>query len=327
MRQRQILMCPPDYYGIEYEINPWMSRSRGSTPERARQQWNALHQTLRRLGVQVELMTPQPGLPDLVFTANAGLIFGRRFFSSRFRHEVRARETLYYDAWFEANGFTVEHLPEGMFFEGAGDALFCGAALFAGYRIRSDVQGHQHLAQILGKQVLPLELINPHFYHLDTCFCPLAPGEAIYYPDAFDAYGRKVLETHIPNLLTVNEAEAVRFGCNAVVVDRTVITNTGCDRLAADLRARGHITSIRGGSRPGPRRCIQKSSPAPANAIRCSTITRCTQYVRLSVTRATSRTGGRPARKRSSSVSTFSGLGPSPVVCTTFSRPKPNTTY
>src|SRR5438270_1768579 len=112
MRQARILMCPPDYYGIEYEINPWMSRSRGSTPERARQQWQALHDTLRGLGVQVELLEPRPGLPDLVFTANAGLVFENQFFSSRFRHEVRARESPYFDAWFTAHGFTVQHLPD-----------------------------------------------------------------------------------------------------------------------------------------------------------------------------------------------------------------------
>ncbi|HXG12071.1 MAG TPA: arginine deiminase-related protein [Gemmataceae bacterium] len=240
MKQRRILMCPPDYYGIEYEINPWMSRSRGSVRERARRQWDALYQTLLGLGVQVELLTPQPGLPDLVFTANAGLVFRDRFFSSRFRHEVRARETPYFDAWFAAHGFTVEHLPEGMYFEGAGDALFCGPVLFAGYRIRSDVRAHQYLAGVIGRQVLPLELINPRFYHLDTCFCPLAPGEAIYYPAAFDAYGRRVLRTHIPKLLAVNEAEAHRFGCNAVVVGKTVVTNSGCERLAADLRAWGY---------------------------------------------------------------------------------------
>src|SRR5947209_5286035 len=161
MRQPRILMCPPDHYGIEYEINPWMSRSRGSEKARAREQWRRLSETLCGLGVQVELLTPQPGLPDLVFTANAGLMFGNRFFSSRFRHEVRARETPYFDAWFAEHGFTVEHLPEGTFFEGAGDALFCGPVLFAGYRIRSDVRGHQHLGEALGRQVLPLELINP----------------------------------------------------------------------------------------------------------------------------------------------------------------------
>src|SRR3989454_1722839 len=215
MRQARILMCPPDFYGIEYEINPWMSRSRGSTPDRAHQQWRNLHETLVGLGVQVELMTPQQGLPDLVFTANAGLVFGRKFYSSRFRHEVRARETPHFDAWFAAHGFEVLHLPEGTYFEGAGDALFCGPPLFAGYRIRSDVRGHQWLGHTLGKQVLPLELINPRFYHLDTCFCPLAPGEAIYYPVAVDVYGRKVLEGNIPRLLAVQESEAARLGCNA----------------------------------------------------------------------------------------------------------------
>jgi N-dimethylarginine dimethylaminohydrolase len=240
MRRPRILMCEPTYYGIEYEINPWMSRERGSTPERARRQWQQLYDTLRGLGAQVELMEPRPGLPDLVFTANAGLVFGTRFFSSRFRHEVRARESPFFDDWFAAHGFTVEHLPEGVYFEGAGDALFCGRTLFSGYRIRSDVHGHQHLARALGRQVLPVELVNPYFYHLDTCFCPVAPGAALFFPGAFDDYGRRVIETHIPRLIAANEEDARRFGCNAVVVGRTVVLNAGCDKLAADLRAWGY---------------------------------------------------------------------------------------
>jgi N-dimethylarginine dimethylaminohydrolase len=240
MRQPRILMCPPEYYGIEYEINPWMSRARGAAPELARQQWQKLHDTLGGLGVRVELMMPQPGLPDLVFTANAGLMFQKRFFSSRFRHQVRACETPFFDAWFAEHGFTVEHLPEGVYFEGAGDALFCGPTLFAGYRIRSDVRGHQFLAGVLQKQVLPVELVNPSFYHLDTCFCPLAPGEALYYPEAFDAYGRKVIEKHIPRLIAAERDEAHRFGCNAVVVGKTVVMNAGCERLASDLREWGY---------------------------------------------------------------------------------------
>jgi N-dimethylarginine dimethylaminohydrolase len=240
MKPPRILMCAPDFYGIEYEINPWMSRSKGANVSQAHRQWRNLHDTLRGLGVTVELLTPQQGLPDLVFTANAGLIFKERFFSSRFRHEVRAKESPHNDAWFAAHGFTVEHLPEEMYFEGAGDALFCGSALFAGYRIRSDVQGHQYLGEVLGIQVLPLELVNPRFYHLDTCFCPLAPGEAIYYPAAFDSYGRKVLQTHVPKLLAVAEPEAHRFGCNAVVVGKTVIHNSNCPQLAADLLSWGY---------------------------------------------------------------------------------------
>jgi N-dimethylarginine dimethylaminohydrolase len=187
MAQPRILMCPPDFYGIEYEINPWMSRSRASDRAVATSQWSALADILRALGVQVDVMTPREGLPDLVFTANAGLIYRDTFYSARFRHSERARESPVFDAWFAGHGFVVQHLPEGMYHEGAGDALFCGDALFAGYRIRSDVRGHQWLGQTLGVRVLPLELVNPYFYHLDTCFCPLAPGVAIWNPAAFAA--------------------------------------------------------------------------------------------------------------------------------------------
>ena len=240
MRMPRILMCPPDFYGIEYEINPWMSRSRGSSREAAHQQWDALRDALVGLGVEIETMTPRPGLPDLVFTANAGLVFGKRFFSSRFRHEVRAKESPHFDAWFAGHGFTVEHLPEGVYFEGAGDALFCGDKLIAGYRIRSDALGHQFLGNTLGVQVLPVELVDPRFYHLDTCFCPLAPGEALYFPPAFDTYGRKVLESNIPKLIPVVEAEAIRFACNAVVVGKTVAMNAGSPNLAKALSDRGY---------------------------------------------------------------------------------------
>ncbi|MGL4555159.1 MAG: dimethylarginine dimethylaminohydrolase family protein [Gemmataceae bacterium] len=243
MRRPRILMCSPDYFGIEYEINPWMSKARGASPERAAVQWRKLYETLLGLGVTVELMTPQPGLPDLVFTANAGLVFNRTFYSSRFRHEVRARETPHFDGWFAADGWEVRTLPEGTYFEGAGDALFCGASLFAGYRIRSDVQGHQWLGQALSRQVLPVELVNPYFYHLDTCFCPVAPGEAIWYPDAFDAYGKRVIEAHVPRLIAACDDDARRFGCNAVVVGKSVVLNAGCDRLAADLAGRGYAVS------------------------------------------------------------------------------------
>ncbi len=235
-------MCPPDFYGIEYEINPWMSRARGSSPERAQQQWRGLYDALVKLGVQVELMTPQAGLPDLVFTANAGLVFGKRFYSSHFRHAVRARETPFFDDWFAAHNFVVETLPDNMFFEGAGDALFCGKTLYSGYRIRSDVQGHHYLAKALQRQNLPLELVDPRFYHLDTCFCPLAPDQALYFPGAFDTYGRKVLKTHISRLIEVDEAEAARFACNAVVVGKTVVLNAGSDHLSDDLEKAGYTT-------------------------------------------------------------------------------------
>jgi N-dimethylarginine dimethylaminohydrolase len=130
-------------------------------------------------------------------------------------------------------------LPEGSYFEGAGDALFCGDTLIAGYRMRSDATSQQRLGEMLGCRVIPLELTDPYYYHLDTCFCPLAPGIALYYPGAFDEYGRKVLPELIDDLVEIRREEAECFAANAVVVDRTVITNHGCPQLHRDLRARG----------------------------------------------------------------------------------------
>jgi N-dimethylarginine dimethylaminohydrolase len=233
-------MCPPDFYGIEYEINPWMSKQRQADRQLAAEQWSGLEAILRTLGVEISLLDPVAGQPDLVFTANAALIYQRRAILSHFRHPQRQGEEPLCAAWLTAHGFTVERLPEERFFEGAGDALFCGPTLVAGYRIRSDVRSQQLIGELLGCEAIPLELIDPHYYHLDTCFCPLAPGEAIWYPGAFDEYGRRVLTNLIPSLIAVEPDEAQSFACNAVVVGRNVVTTTGCPRLHRDLAARGY---------------------------------------------------------------------------------------
>ena len=107
--------------------------------------------------------------------------------------------------------------------------------MFAGYRFRSDVRSHQWVGERLGVPVLPLELVDPRFYHLDTCFCPLADDLAIYYPGAFDEYGRSVLKDRIPRLVEVSPEEAISFSCNAVVVGRTVVLNEGAPKLSAAL--------------------------------------------------------------------------------------------
>jgi arginine dihydrolase len=232
-------MCPADHYGIEYEINPWMSRSRRADKPRAVRQWRGLYETLVDLGANVSLLDPVAGLPDMVFTANAGLMFRQTFISARFRPQVRQAEVPHYEKWFEQQGFSVHRLPLDMFHEGAGDALFAGATLFGGYRIRSDVRSHQYVAKVLSCQTLPIELVDPRFYHLDTCFCPIEADAAIWYPPAFDDYGQRVIREHIPDLIEVPTDEAIRFGCNAVVVGRTVIAPAGCVQLRGELESRG----------------------------------------------------------------------------------------
>jgi N-dimethylarginine dimethylaminohydrolase len=240
----RILMCPPDYYGIEYEINPWMSRQKQADHGLATAQWIALRLSLEDAGARIELLPPQPGLPDMVFTANAALIYRNIAVMARFRHSQRQGEVAFDEAWLRAAGFEIRHVPEDLHFEGAGDALFCGDTLFAGYRIRSDARGHQQIGAMLGCRVIPVELVDPYYYHLDTCFCPLASGQAIYFPPAFDSYGRAALNAHIGELIEVTADEAQRFACNAVVVGKTVVTNTGCPALHRSLGERGFAARV-----------------------------------------------------------------------------------
>lgn len=240
MSTPHILMCPPDHYGIHYEINPWMSTERQADHALAVEQWNCLRQTLVDVGAEISEVSPVDGLPDLVFTANAAIVYRQRAVLARFKHEQRQGEEPHFRAWLEANGWQVLDPPADFSFEGAGDALFCGDTMFAGYRMRSDAAGHQQIGEMLDVHVLPLELVDPYYYHLDTCFCPLAPGAAIWFPGAFDEYGQKVLTEHVPELIEVEEPEARRFACNAVVVGKHVVTNTGCDALHRSLTERGY---------------------------------------------------------------------------------------
>lgn len=236
----KLLMCPPLYYGIEYEINPWMSRSRQSDRELTQDQWRNLYRLLQdQLKVEVPLIEPQKGLPDMVFTANAGLVIGNKFVVSRFRHEVRQGEAPYFDNWFRVRGYEVFELGEKEYFEGEGDMLLCGDFLFAGYHIRSDISSHQKVADIVGFEVLSLELTNEWFYHLDTCFCPLAPDMALFYPGGFDSYALKVLEHHIGTLIEVSDEEAKRFACNAIVIGKNVVMNDGCPVTRKKLESSG----------------------------------------------------------------------------------------
>jgi N-dimethylarginine dimethylaminohydrolase len=238
---RRILMCPPAYYGIEYEINPWMSRSRQVDRARAAKQWEDLFDLLRgKLGLSISLLEPQEGVPDLVFTANAGLVQGDTFLPGNFRHPERRPETPVFRRWFEKEGYRIHPLPPELFFEGEGDALRLGKELFAGYRIRSDIHTHAWISKILDKRVLSLELVDDRFYHLDTCFCPLADDAAAYYPPAFDSYARKVIEASVPRKIEVSPEEALRFACNAVVADGKAVLPAGCGSLGGHLAAWGY---------------------------------------------------------------------------------------
>jgi lysine-ketoglutarate reductase/saccharopine dehydrogenase-like protein (TIGR00300 family) len=235
----RFLMCPPDHYDVDYVINPWMEGNiHKSSRDRAVEQWEQLHHILKQHAI-VDLVTPQKGWPDLVFTANAGLVLGDNVVLSRFLHKERQGEEPYFKEWFESNGYTVNELPKDLPFEGAGDALLDreGRWLWAGYGFRSELDSHPYLAKWLDIEVLSLRLIDERFYHLDTCFCPLANGYLLYYPGAFDAYSNRLIEMRVApeKRIAIAEADAVNFACNSVNVESIVIMNKASDGLRLRL--------------------------------------------------------------------------------------------
>ncbi len=175
---RRFLMCPPEHFGVLYEINPWMRKEVPVDLDRARDQWGELVATLVEAGAEVELLEPQPGLPDLVFTANAGTLNNGRYVASRFRHPDRQPEVDHDAAWFTEHGFDVVDLPEGTRHEGAGDALPFRGVFLAGYKSRSDAAAHGPLSTLLGAPVRPIELVDGRLYGT-LCCASQAPGGVV----------------------------------------------------------------------------------------------------------------------------------------------------
>jgi N-dimethylarginine dimethylaminohydrolase len=235
-----LLMCRPTHYTIAYEINPWMSLKRQANRVRALAQWSRLYDILtRRLGVRVRLLPAAPGVPDLAFTANAGLVRGRTLIRSNFRHPERQREEPFIERHFRSSGYRVVRLSHRYDFEGEGDALWMGHTLLFGFRFRSDAPVHEQLARLLQVRVLPVELSDRRFYHLDTCFAPLNERAALWFPRAFDRYGRRVIESLVPDPIAVTERDATRFVCNAVAVGDAVVVQSGVSpALARQLERR-----------------------------------------------------------------------------------------
>jgi len=243
-----VLMCLPEYFGVRYAINPWMEGQIGQVdPAIAMRQWTEFYHALRHR-VEVHLIDPQPHVPDLVFTANAGLMIDGHFIPSRFKHEERRREEPLFRKWFETRSSRTTSLPKNLFFEGAGDALVQPGRnlLWAGYGFRTDRETHQFLADQLELEVVSLHLTQPRFYHLDTCFCPLLDDQVMYYPAAFDQASLKTIEAQVrpENRIIVSKEDAVHFTCNAVLVDRVLFLNHAGPELIQLIEEKGYTPII-----------------------------------------------------------------------------------
>jgi N-dimethylarginine dimethylaminohydrolase len=247
-------MCRPQHFAVTYSINPWMDPQAWADSgevlhARAVRQWTGLHRTLLARGAIVETVEPEPGLPDLVFTANAAVVLDGKAVLARFHHPERQREQPVYLAGLQAlqaRGLLDEvvELPAGVTLEGAGDCIWDGkrGLFWIGSGFRSDATARHVIEDQFGVRCLPLTLADPYFYHLDTAFCALPTGDVMYYPGAFTAASLELIHEHVPpgQRIELNQADAARFAANAVCVDRVVVMSSGSDALRRALEDRGY---------------------------------------------------------------------------------------
>ncbi|MFV0633767.1 dimethylargininase [Demequina sp.] len=240
-RALSVLMCRPTYFTVSYSINPWMHPENPTDTSRAIAQWDALVATYRELGFEVDFIDPLPGLPDMVFAANGGLVVDGLAYTANFRYDQRRPEAGAYAEWFAGAGLTV---ADAQFInEGEGDLLVVGDAILAGTGFRSTTESHAELAGLVRHQVIPLTLVRDDFYHLDTALAVLdaRPGheQIAYLPSAFDAASLEVLRSRYPDAIEASEDDAAVFGLNAVSDGLHVVTAAAATHFQAQLAERG----------------------------------------------------------------------------------------
>jgi N-dimethylarginine dimethylaminohydrolase len=237
----RLLTCPPTFFGVAYRINPWMDPSRPADPERATAQWERMVETYRQAGHEVTVADAVPGLPDMVFTANAGVVHGGRVLLARFRYPERAPEAAAYAGVFRAAGYT-DITPATWVNEGEGDYLHAAGVVLGASGFRTDPRSHDEVAEFTGLTVVGLRLVDPRFYHLDTALAVVDEGLVAYWPGAFDRDSAGVLGDLFPDAVIATEEDAVAFGLNAWSDGHTVVLSRGADHLRAALGERGLAT-------------------------------------------------------------------------------------
>jgi N-dimethylarginine dimethylaminohydrolase len=256
-RKPTLMMTDAGHFEVSYVINPWMKPSAWSEDRdghfRAAQEASAaLAKALAAAGAEVIRTDGAPGLPDMVFPANAAVVLDRRALVARFRYpERRGEEPLFLKTFesFKARGLldTVEQFPEFCFQEGAGDCIWDATRqrFWAGYGQRSVREAVDVTEKFFDAPVTPLELISPRFYHLDVCFLALSGGEVVYYPKAFSPEGVAAIRDAVPKdkLIEASDEDAAGFCVNAVNIGRQIVMAQPKDGLRAKLRERGYVVT------------------------------------------------------------------------------------
>jgi N-dimethylarginine dimethylaminohydrolase len=229
-----VLTCEPKYFRIVDVKNPYMEKNVGlSNTKEAIKQWNAIKNIYKKWveeGILDEYseLEPVEGLEDMVFTANHGIPWvlknGEKIFvPSNMKYESRKKEIPYAIKFFESKGYRIAKISEGKIFEGNGDLIAhpTKRLVYVGYGQRTSMDSLEEIAQLLETPVIPLKLINPHFYHLDTCFHPLNVKTVMICPEAFDFESFQLIKKIFPKVIRIStEENKTFFALNSVTFHR-----------------------------------------------------------------------------------------------------------
>ncbi len=233
------MFCPPDYFSVEYKINPWMDPSIPVGCNLAQKQWQDLVDVCKDLSLSVDFIQPVSDLFDMVFAANGFFSIDKKAVVSRFRYSERQGETKFYKQWLKDNDFEVID-PKTIVYEGQGDTLLVEDVILQGYGFRSDREITKLLSnEFPNKKVIPLRLVDERFFHLDICCFPINRELVYFYDKAFDQKSVHTIKKYFKNAVAVSDEEALSFALNSVALDHTVITKTEAKRFSDRLSAQG----------------------------------------------------------------------------------------
>ena len=219
------LMSKPTYFALTEPINPWMGLRGGLNLDLAHQQWTHAKEQLEQVGATILEISPGKNLQDMTFCADSGVVFNNTFLRATYKFPARTPEQALFEQWLSEKGYCVVSAPQ--FFEG-GDVVRTGNTIVCGYGHRTNLAGVSALRKTFPELRLigPLKLINPWFYHLDTCFAMPQEDTAVYYPAAFAPEAQAIIQESFARVIEVNQQNALNFALNMVIVGKKIfLTN------------------------------------------------------------------------------------------------------
>lgn len=225
-------------YQVAWAINPHMLIGSANL-RRATGQHAALLRTVRALGATVTVLPFVHGAFDSVFAKDNALCMRRgdrtAAILSAPRHAVRRAEQCERARALDSRGIAVQATAA---FEGGDICVLPGAALL-GIGPRSGRDAICPLQDFLDMPVIPLELVDPALYHLDTALTVLADGTALVCEEAFSLASIRTLRSLPLRLVSVSRAAAMQLALNVVEIADAVVTGTRAPEVSDALRLLG----------------------------------------------------------------------------------------